>query len=147
MTVTDTWGRRLFTAGGAWLLLTAAVHSLSFLNKQTAANETERQLLDLMANYKFNVLGSLRSMNNFMIGFSISFMLAALVLGVLALVLRGQPSSLLKRAALVYVLWLAVMSAVSLHFFFIIPSTFLIVGLFVFALAWFKLPSQSPPIG
>jgi hypothetical protein len=71
-------GRRLFTTGAILLLLMGLVHSLSFINAPVPANETERQLLDLMSNYKFNLLGSMRSMNNLMTGFSISFMLAAL---------------------------------------------------------------------
>ena len=63
---------------GAWtLLLLGAVHSLSLLEKPTPANDAERQLLDLMANYKFNLMGSVRSMADLMRGFSISFMVAA----------------------------------------------------------------------
>ena len=51
------------------------VHSLSLFGKPAPANDTERQLLDLMSNYKFNVMGSMRSMDNFLHGFSIAFML------------------------------------------------------------------------
>ncbi|MCB0527921.1 MAG: hypothetical protein H6575_01115 [Lewinellaceae bacterium] len=38
---------------GSWVLVaTAGIHMLSFIGTPEPANETERQLLDLMANYK-----------------------------------------------------------------------------------------------
>ena len=59
--MTDKWGRRLFTTGAVVLLLLGLVHSLSLFEKPIPANDTERQLLDLMSNYKFNVMGSMRT--------------------------------------------------------------------------------------
>jgi hypothetical protein len=138
--MTDKWGRRLFTAGAVWLLVLGLVHSLSLLGTPVPANDTERQLLDLMSHHQFNVMGSMRSMDNFMRGFSISFMLATLVMGSLDLVLRGESAGLLKRVALVNAIWLAVQAAVSLRYFFVAPTSFLIVALLIFALAWLKLP-------
>jgi hypothetical protein len=141
--MTDKWGRRLFTTGAVWLLLLGLIHSLSLLGKQVAANDTERQLLDLMAHYKFNVMGSMRSMDNFLRGFSISFMLAALVMGALDLALCRERAGLLKRVALVNVIWLAAQIAVAQHYFFIVPTSFLAVALLIFALAWLKLPRSE----
>ncbi len=141
--MTDKWGRRLFTTGAIWLLLLALVHSLSLFTRPVPANDTERQLQDLMANYRLNVMGSMRSMDNFLRGFSISFMLAALVIGVVDLVLNRERAELLKRVALVNALWLAVMMAVSLRYFFVIPTSFLTVALLIFALAWWKLPGSA----
>ena len=83
----DKWGRRLFKAGAVVLLILGAVHSLSLIREQVPANDTEKQLLGLMSSYKFNVLGSLRSMNDFLRGFSVSFMVAALGFGVFDLML------------------------------------------------------------
>ncbi|HKV61254.1 MAG TPA: hypothetical protein VJO16_05030 [Candidatus Acidoferrum sp.] len=139
----DKWGRRLFLAGAIWLLLMGAVHSLSFIKQPTPQNETERQLFDLMSNYKFNVAGAMRSMDNFMTGFSICFMLAALGLGLLDLSLVKERAALLRRISLVNILWLAVMVVIALRYFFIVPTTFLSVALLIFALAWLKLPSES----
>jgi hypothetical protein len=136
-------GRRLFTTGAILLLLMGLVHSLSFINAPVPANETERQLLDLMSNYKFNLLGSMRSMNNLMTGFSISFMLAALGFGALDFVLRREPSQLLKRVALVNTIWLALMTAVSLRYFFAAPTSFLAAALLIFLFATLTLPSTS----
>ena len=140
--MTDKWGRRLFTAGAVLLLLMGCVHALSLLGKPVPANDTERQLFDLAANYKLNVMGSMRSYDNFLRGFSISFMLAALVLGTLAFVLRRERTGLLKKVALVNTIWLALMTAVSLRYFFVMPTTFLVAALVIFFLAWLKLPSE-----
>lgn len=138
----DKWGRRLFTAGAVWLVLLGLVHALSLFAKQVPANETERQLLDLMSNYKFNVMGSMRSMNNFLRGFSIAFMLGALVMGTLDLALCRERTALLKRVAAINTVWLAAMTAVSLRYFFIVPISFLAVALLIFLLAWAMLPGS-----
>src|SRR6516165_5751769 len=139
----DKWGRRLFKTGAMWLVLVGLVHGISLLQKPAPVNDTERQLLDLMTGYKFNLLGSFRSMDNLLRGFSITFMLGALVTGALALLLSGERAALLKRVALVNTIWLILVLAVSLHYFFIIPTSFLAVALLLFALAWLKLPSSE----
>ena len=141
--MTDKWGRRFFISGAVTLLIMGLVHSLSFFAKQVPANETERQLLDLMANYRFNLMGSMRSMNNLLRGFSISFMLAALVMGAVDLVVCRERASLLKRVALLNTIWLATMTAVSLRYFFVIPISFFAVALLIFAVAWWKLPGSA----
>lgn len=141
--MSDKWGRRLFATGAVMLLVLGLVHSLSLLGKPVPANDTERQLIDLMSNYKFNVMGSMRSMDNFMRGFSISFMLATWVTGTVDLVLCRERAGLLKRVALVNVIWLAVMSAVSLRYFFIFPTSCLIATLLVFAAAWLNLQAHA----
>jgi hypothetical protein len=141
--MTDKWGRRLFLAGAVWLLILGGVHSLSFFVTQVPANDTEKQLLDLMANYKFNLMGSMCTMAGLMRGFSISFMLAALGFGALDLALARERVGLLKRVALVNIIWLAVMIAVSLRYFFVVPISFLTVALLLFALAWWKLPGEG----
>jgi len=139
----ERWGRRLFTAGAVWLVLLGLVHALSLFAKQVPANETERQLLDLMSNYKFNVMGSMRSMDNFLRGFSIAFMLGALVMGTLDLALCRERTALLKRVALINTVWLAAMTAVSLRYFFVVPISFLAVALLIFLLAWTMLPGST----
>jgi hypothetical protein len=143
VTMKDKWGRRLFTTGAVVLILLGLVHSLSLLEKPAPANDTERQLLDLMSNYKFNVMGSMRSMNDFLRGFSVSFMVGMIGLGVLDLVLARESAGLLKRVALVNIIWLAVMAAVSLRYFFAAPISFMVAVLLIFVLAWLKLPASA----
>jgi hypothetical protein len=139
----DKWGRRLFTTGAVLLLVIGFIHSLSLLGKQAPANDTERQLLDLMSNYKFNVMGSMRSMDNFLRGFSISFMLGALALGAINLTLIRERAALLKRAAAINGIWLVAMTSVSLYYFFIIPTSCLVLTFLVFAAAWLKLRGEE----
>jgi hypothetical protein len=136
-------GRRVFTAGAILLIILGLVHSLSLIKALVPSNDTERQLLDLMSNYKFDLMGSQRSMDNLFRGFSISFMLTALGLGVLDLVLRRERTQLLKRIALVNALWLAAMTSVSLRYFFAAPTSFLVAALLVFLLAWSTLPAAA----
>jgi hypothetical protein len=137
------WGRRFFVAGGVWLVLIGLVHSLSLIEKQVPANDTERQLLELMSNYRFDLMGSMRSMEELFRGFSVSFMLAALVVGALDLVLSREREGLLKRVALLNVIWLAGMTAVGLRYFFVLPTSVLVIALILFVVAWFRLPAEG----
>ena len=141
--MSEKWGRRLFAAGAVVLILLGAAHSMSLIGKMTPTNETERQLLDLMTTYRFNLAGSMRTMDNLFRGFSICFLVGAIGLGMLDLVLWRERSGLLKRVALVNVIWLAVETAVSLRLFFVIPTTFLVVALALFVAVWIGLPSAS----
>jgi len=143
--MTDKWGRRLFKTGAVALLLLGLVHSLSLIRELVPANVTEKQLLDLMSSYKFNLLGSFRSMADMLRGFSVSFMVAALGFGVFDLALSRERSGLLKRAALINILWLATMTAVSLHYFFVVPSSFFGATLLIFIAAWLKLSAPGNP--
>ena len=141
--MSDKWGRRLFTTGAVVLVLLGVVHSLSLFEKPVPANDTERQLMDLMTNYKFDLMGSMRSMKGFLRGFSISFMIGILGLGVLDLVLARERTELLKRVALVNAVWMATMILVSLRYFFVFPTSCLTAAAIIFALSWLMLPASA----
>ena len=141
--MTDKWGRRLFKGGAVSLLILGVVHSFSLIRDLDPANDTERQLVSLMSNYKFNLMGSARTMADMLRGFSVSFMVAALGFGVFDFSLSAERAGLLKRVALINIIWLAVMVAVSLRYFFILPVSFLSVTLLIFLLAWLKLPTEA----
>jgi len=115
------------------LLILGLVHSLSLIHEQVPANDTEKQLLGLMSSYRFNLMGSARSMAEMLRGFSVSFMFAALGFGFFDLLLSRERAGLLKRAALINVIWLAAMTGVSLQYFFIIPTSFLAAKLLIFS--------------
>jgi len=140
-------GRRLFLAGALLLIVMGLVHSLSLVKAPVPSNDTERQLLDLMFNYRFNLLGSMRSMQDLMTGYSIAFLLAALGLGAVDLSLRREPAELIKRIAIVNALWLAAMTAVSLRYFFAAPTSFLAAALILFLLAAVTLPRTGAGAG
>jgi hypothetical protein len=44
--------------------------------------------------------------------------------------------------ALVNAIWLGTMTAVSLRYFFVFPTSCLVIGLLIFMLAWLKLPAS-----
>jgi hypothetical protein len=119
------------------LVLMSAVHSISLLQKSMIRNESEKQLVGLMTNYRFTVMGSVRTMNDFVRGFS------TLGFAVLDFAVCRERAQLLKRAVLCNVLWLAAMTVISWHYFFAAPAPFLTVTLIIFALAWVKLPATE----
>ena len=125
------------------LIVIAAVHSISLFQKPMVRNDSEKQLMELMTTYRFTVMGSVRTMNDFLRGFSISFALASLGFAVLDFTLRRERSALLKRVALVNVIWLASMTGVSWHYFFAAPASFLAATMLIFVLAWVKLPAAE----
>ena len=141
--MTDKWGRRLFKAGVVALVILGLVHSLSLIRQRVPTNDTEKQLLGLMSSYKFNLMGSMRSMDDLVRGFSVSFMLGALGFALFDLLLFRERAGLLKRAALANIIWLAAMTAVSLRYFFVIPTSFLAATLLIFVLAWLALPADA----
>jgi len=76
-------------------------------------------------------------------GFSVAFMLAALGMGAVDLVVARERAGLLKRVALVNVIWLGAMTADSLRYFFVVPTSSLILTLVIFLLVWWKLPAEE----
>jgi hypothetical protein len=139
----DKWGQRLFRAGGLMLVLLGLVHTLSLIRDPVPANETERQLFDLMNTYRFNLMGSMRSMSDLMRGFSMSFTVASIGLGTLDLILARERAGLLKRIALVNVIWLAALVGIALRYFFAVPLSFQVGTLVLFVAAWFTLPAEG----
>jgi hypothetical protein len=124
-------------------MVIAAVHSLSLIRERTPANDTERQLFELMTNYKFNLVGTMRSMSELLSGFSAAFGLAVLGFGLLDIAVWSERARLLKKVALANSLWLAAMLVVSLHYFFLVPTSFLALALVIFVFAWWKLPASE----
>src|SRR5438105_118072 len=79
--------------------LTAAIHSLSFLRSPQGKNETEKQLIDLMYNYKMDMgAGFHRSMGQLFTSvsacFTLIFLMGALIN--LYLIRIHAPSNLLR---------------------------------------------------
>jgi hypothetical protein len=80
---------KTFFKFGAWALLaTGVIHLLSFLNQPQPANESERQLFDLLQNYRFDLsAGTTRSMEELLNFFSLSMSLLCFFGGILNLIL------------------------------------------------------------
>lgn len=138
-------GVRLYLAGACVVILFGVVHMLAIVNAPAPANNTERQLFDLMHSYHRDLLGSNRSTADLVQGFNVSLTLFSLALGGLNVLLvrnlREQPT-LLKKLALGNVVWLAAMLANSLLHWFVIPTSFLAVAFACFGAAWVRLTAR-----
>lgn len=67
-----------------FLILTGILHSLSFITQPAPANDTEKQLLDLMQNYKMDLgAGFIRTFQQIFLSLSACFTLLCLFGGVL----------------------------------------------------------------
>ena len=76
-------------------LLTAAIHSISYFIEPTAANETEKQLLDLFNNYRTDMgAGFNPSTAELFLTFSIAFTLLFIFGGLINIVLLKSSASI-----------------------------------------------------
>lgn len=80
---------RFFFKFGAWALLATGVfHLMSFLNQPEPANDTERQLFELLQNYRFDLGGgTMRSMEELLHFFSLTMSFLCFFGGILNLIL------------------------------------------------------------
>lgn len=84
--------------------VTGFFHLLSFLSKPEPKNDNEKQLFDLMTNYRFDLgLGFVRSMEELMNSFSIAFALLLFFSGILNLFLlkNNLPTKTIKGVILI----------------------------------------------
>lgn len=126
--------------------ITGVFHLLSFLNTPVPKNDSEKQLFDLMANYKFDLgIGFHRSMDDLMTSFSIAFTLLLFFSAVLNLFLLKSklPSGVMKGVILInFFIYLICFIAMEMLTF--LPPI-ICTGLIVFALllSYLLLPKKS----
>src|SRR5258705_3270964 len=129
-----------------FLVLTALIHATSLFLQPAAQNETERQLFDLLANYKQDPgAGFRRSTNELVTALSACFSLACL-LGrlTLAFLLRKQAEvRIMKGVVGIHVLVFGICFAVMAVFTFLPPLVFTgLVFLYLF-LGYFLMPRRN----
>jgi hypothetical protein len=133
--------RKLFTAGCVVLIALGLVHMLGHYALVTSQGDSdaERQLLAMMrGNPQDMGLGMVRSMFDILTGFSLTFSMLPLGMGLLGLVVRRHAHTapgLLRQAAVVYAGTYAVMSGVALRYWFPAPLAFLAAAFVCFAAA------------
>ena len=131
--------RKLFTAGCVVLLLAGLVHLLGHykLTTMTGDTEHERQMLAMIrADPQDMGFGMKRTTFDFFSGFSATFSVLSLGMGLAGFVVRGHASSapgLLRSFALVYAITWGVMLAIGLGYFFWVPDSFILVVFLLFA--------------
>lgn len=120
-----------FRIGAGVLVAMGAAHLAGhFAGKGKPLNGMEDQMRMLMETYRFNVMGTMRNTQEIYDGLSLAFSVFSFGLGALAFTVPPQ-----KKTAIVLAATLAVMTAVSLTYWFLAPTAFLAGATVLFAAA------------
>ena len=136
---------------GCWAaIVTAIVHLVGHIaGPMDVVNPTERQLLDLMTTYRFQLPGGAeRTMMEFVSGLSLSFSVLFVTIGTtgLAVATRAQDDApLVYGVARIATIASATMLVVALMYFFIVPTLFLAAVTTCFAVSAVKAPTAAEP--
>ena len=128
------------------LFLTALIHATSLFLQPAAQNETERQLFDLLANYRQDFgAGFKRSTNELFTALSACFSLVCLLGGLtLAFLLRKQAEVRIMKGVLgIHVLVFGICFAVMAVFTFLPPIVLTGLIFLSLLLAYFLMPRQQ----
>lgn len=129
---------RLFIAGCVVLALMGIAHLAGSLRQPPARDETERQLLDLMENYRMDLVGTQRSMMEIFKGFSHFFEVAALgmaLTGLMVAIGSVRDARVMRRVSIAYVVTLGFGLVISLTHWFVVPTAFLGAAMVCFGLS------------
>ena len=131
-----------------FLFLTAAIHSIGLFITPTGANETERQMLELVLNYKLDMgVGFHRSLWNLFTALSSCYTFLSLLGGLtLALLLKKKaPVGILKAVAGIHAIIFVGVFVVMLVLTFVLPIILSgLVALFL-TIGWLLL-SEPPAV-
>jgi hypothetical protein len=133
--------RRLFAAGCWVLVATGLAHLVGHCSLMNAQGDTEaeKQLLSLMrGNPQDMGLGFVRSTFDILAGFSLTFSVLPIGMGLLGLLLlrhEGVAPGLLRQAAIVHAGIFGVMTGVALRYWFPAPLFFLAAAFLCFVAA------------
>jgi len=126
-------------------LLTALVHSMSFFAKDVPANETEKQLHELIMTYKKDLgLGFAPTFHDFLMALSAGFALLYLLGGLLGIyfIRKKMSTDLLKGYLNISILVYGINFIVTAYFTFIFPIAFTGLVLIALVLARFTLKAK-----
>ena len=138
----------VFRIGCIAALLTAAMHMAGHLSgTQAPANDTERQLLDLMTTYQFPLPGgTARSALELQSGFSLVFALFLATMGGAGLVIQKRAPTdpvIVLAIARVFAVSAAILLVISLTHFFIIPTMCIALVAVCFAISSVAAPDEG----
>ena len=124
------WNYALFRIGALILAIEGVLHLFGhFGNKGVKpVNGTEFQLAELMYGYKSNMMGVMRSQGDIYDGLSLGFSVFLFTLSALGFMLPVE-----RKTAVVIGISLAVMTVLSLNFWFVLPTALLGGALICFA--------------
>jgi hypothetical protein len=130
--------RKLFAAGCWVLLATGLVHLFGHYGLVTAQGDTEadRQLLSLMRGDARDMgLGFVRSTFDIVAGFSLSFTVLPIGMGLVGLLVwrhAGRAPGLMRSASIVYAGVYGIMTAIAFRYWFPAPLFFLAAAFLCF---------------
>lgn len=131
---------RWFRIGSFVLLATCVIHVFGHFGSSTPANDTERQLMELMTGYRLPSID--RTMMDLLNGFSLFFSLFYLMTGELNLWLsrayKEQPGEL-RKVAVVNIIGLGIGTGLSYYYFFLAPALCITIALAFYIVAFFTL--------
>lgn len=130
-------GRVWMKIGAVVLFLTAAAHLAGHLaGAPEPANDQERQLLDLMQNYKMDLGGMERSTKEILDGFSLSYSVFLFFAGLgTFVVVRSRDDAAVQTAAILLAGLTGVQLALAVAYFIIPPIVCLAVAWICFVVA------------
>ena len=141
--------RKLFGAGCWVLIALGLVHSMGHYGLMNAKGDTEAetQLLSLMRGNRQDMgLGFVRSMFDLLAGFSLTFVVLPIGMGLLGLVLLAherRAPGLLRQGSIVYAGVYGIMTGIALRYWFPAPLFFLGAVFLCFAAAVATAPREA----
>ena len=133
-----------FRIGCVALLLTACLHLVGHFNGLTPTNDTEKQLLDLMINYKMYIGSDEITMMGMQKGFSLLFTVLLIWPGMLGLYLaKNSTTQTLRIVNFMYVGAMVIETGVSQIYFFIVPTACVAISTLFFVIAAFTIRPKS----
>ena len=141
--------RKLFGAGCWVLIALGLVHSMGHYGLMNAQGDTEaeKQLLSLMRGSPQDMgLGFVRSMFDILAGFSLTFVVLPIGMGLLGLVLLAherRAPGLLRQGSIVYAGVYGIMTGIALRYWFPAPLFFLAAAFLCFASAVATAPREA----
>ena len=131
-----------FKVGSYILLATTFIHLMGHFQERLPLNETEKQLFELAQNYKFDIMGSARSLMDFQNGFSLFFALFCLFISVLNLYIAARMADradVIRGILKINIIGMAMASGICAVYFFAAPLTFMALPLFLYCWAYVRL--------
>jgi hypothetical protein len=124
------WSYKLFRIGALILAVHGVMHALGHFGGKGVKplNSMEYQLNEIMYGYKFNLMGVMRTQGDIYDGLSLGFSVFMLTLAALGFTVPVQ-----RKPAIVIAAGLGVMLALSITYWFIMPTAFLAAGMLCFA--------------
>lgn len=138
--------RAAYYTGAVLQMLTSPIHLIGHFQKPAPTNDQERQLLDLLANYKMDFgAGFVRSMGDLFAGFSFQYSIFILMVGLInVLALRQvREGPFVRTLCWVNFIFMGICSVNAYVYFFLPPLTLFVLPTVAFLIAAVTVPRTA----